>query len=754
MIKEEKNIGDCDKPGDPPELITYSCVYEFMSIYNCAAQGLAQNNAVYNKMKGIVRTSSIGPYNNLATKIDHHSLSAVGTPTTYPFLLGLLTPQNWEVFVINNNKRDINDAGGGPGWVYRPWENQLEKINRWKVAKFFYEETHERFDKDPDTGEKIEFECPQFIAYNPPLPDKQFWEDNGVECPNYYKLAVCTSCNGEKSTHLKDIYAESTDEVNGPVINYPYANHNNYIYDCYDVNASQGAYVKDDLIYDATNKAWYLSDGSADPLSPWNIKKIEDLSFGPMLATYAGYPDCQECRLPHLLVLSEVEACTGEDCDSVSVVKNNLTVPWGAPLEDFVNDQKVFLRYAAKNASNSNFLQTHATNQDASFIFKSPNNNKCYQVTWVNKAIHNLGCINYDVVKKFLRITSDLESAYPAANIYDDYCQCEDAGGSIGFKTSPNPNAFEKCNPLSNLLKIVKEPEMTNSVDEFDDESVSVWALSEQLSVEWRLEKVVGGAVTRRYVLRDGDSVSFTSSDGIRHTTTVKVTTTQTVSTGLVNLFKSKVTLENVSYDHNGWRVRAKLNNLQGLTKLTDDQNGYLDVDNKEIKIVKGNTRVTLVKISSYPISAAVQRRAADGTGAWDVTKSANPCIDNEWRWIIGDYPNIAGKWYLVATSGSNLRVTCKSSTWGCQNDGGIQLASNQNCIGAEYWDARAAATRNYIAVHIDSVEMRDSWDNITRNALWAKGITANSNNNQTNRWQLTVSKGPYNEWSDIPFPA
>ena len=213
-------------------------------------------------------------------------------------------------------------------------------------------------------------------------------------------------------------------------------------------------------------------------------------------------------------------------------------------------------------------------------------------------------------------------------------------------------------------------------------------------------------------------------------------------------------TLENVSYDHNGWRVRAKLNNLQGLTKLTDDQNGYLDVDNKEIKIVKGNTRVTLVKISSYPISAAVQRRAADGTGAWDVTKSANPCIDNEWRWIIGDYPNIAGKWYLVATSGSNLRVTCKSSTWGCQNDGGIQLASNQNCIGAEYWDARAAATRNYIAVHIDSVEMRDSWDNITRNALWAKGITANSNNNQTNRWQLTVSKGPYNEWSDIPFPA
>ena len=30
--------------------------------------------------------------------------------------------------------------------------------------------------------------------------------------------SVCTSCNGEKSTHLKDIYAESTDEVNGPVI--------------------------------------------------------------------------------------------------------------------------------------------------------------------------------------------------------------------------------------------------------------------------------------------------------------------------------------------------------------------------------------------------------------------------------------------------------------------------------------------------------------------------------------------------------
>ena len=154
--------------------------------------------------------------------------------------------------------------------------------------------------------------------------------------------------------------------------------------------------------------------------------------------------------------------------------------------------------------------------------------------------MHDVGCINYDVVKKFLKITSDLESAYPAANIYDNYCECEDAGGRIGFKTSPNPKAFEKCNPLSNLLTIVKEPEMTNSVDEFDDEDVSVWALSEELDVEWYLEKVVGGVVTKKYTLRDGSNVSFTSSDNVLHTTTVKVTTTQTVSTGLVNLFKSK----------------------------------------------------------------------------------------------------------------------------------------------------------------------------------------------------------------------
>ena len=754
MIKEEKNIGDCDKPGDPPELITYSCVYEFMSIYNCAAQGLAQNNAVYNKMKGTISTSSIGPWNNLATKIVHHSFSAVGTPTTYPFLLGLLTPENWNDFVINNNKKDINDAGGGPGWVYRPWENQLEKINRWKVAKFFYEETHERFDKDPNTGEKIEFECPMFIEYDPPLPDGQFWEDNGVECPNYYKLAVCTSCNGEKSSHLKDIYGESTDEVNGPVINYEFGNHKNHIYDCYDVNASQGAYVKDDLIYDPTNKAWYLSDGSADPLSPWNVKKIEDLSFGPVFGKYEQYPDCQECRLPYLLVLSEVEACTGEDCDSINVIKNNLTVPWGAPLEDFVNDQKVFLRYASKNTANTNFLQTHATNQDASFIFKSPNNNKCYQVTWVNKAMHDVGCINYDVVKKFMQVVPDLDSAYPAANIYDNYCECEDAGGRIGFKTSPNPKAFEQCNPLSNLLTIVKQPEIINNVDEFDDEDVSVWALSEELDVEWYLEKVVGGAVTQKYALRDGGNVSFTSSDGIPHITTIKVTTTQTVSTGLVNLFKSKVTLENVSYDHDKWRVRARLNNLQGLIKFTDSRNGYLDVDNKEIKIVKGNTRVTLVKISSYPISS-VNTMALAGQFVYTVNKSPNPSIDNEWRWIVGDYPNIAGKWYLVATSGSNLRATCKSNKWGCQHSGGIELSNNQpNVAGAEFWDARGATTKNYIAVHIDSVEMVDKWDNITKAKIFTKGIKTTSNNNQTNRWQLSLSRGPYNRWSDIPFPA
>ena len=692
-----KNIGKCEAPTDPPPAIIYSCIYEYMCILDCSNScNITPDDSILTDIEGMVITRSRGLMNDGTINLQKFGFfGSVGVPETVPWLCGLVTEEEWKKIRIDGDGTKIG------AWNWSPWHNRLAKPNRWLLAKYYHEETHFKFEFDPakwqNEGIKvpITFECPQDPEkeFSPPRPGRQWWEDNGAKCPNYYTLSACADCHGEKSA-LPDHYSESTDEINvgAGVINSKKDQQTiPPVYDCYDVTKSACGFREDKHICTVTTPG--IANGKfyqAGTKYYCESLNIVDLSGGDAAGKYRIEKNCQSCKSPILWVVSDVPNCEGTPCDAVDVAAA-AGLPLGQDILACVAAQNVLYGNSPKTAGNLDWIKDNLADKSGvnpvtgqpilNYIWWKGSNGRCAKFALIDPT-----CPHKDVLGRCLSNTQNDLGSYinPSVN---DVCECAKTPNPVlvGSKTSAG-NAWRLCNPMHDVLKIIKHPG-SEMVNERDSAQFSCWALSPP-TPDWKWYiRFANNKVLR---LTDGsryygyDSVNFGGGgSAVKQWATISIQSQGGFGIPLIpQNFKSYLKIDNVPYSWDGAKVWAVVDNQQGKTVKSNE--GLLSVNEDCAVIMPCDTEVTLVKVILY---CPQLHQAYDGTmRVRDLRKVAGPI----WRWAKGNYKKKginpfsglsmsgrSGDFFLLPMHKA-ARTNCAGPALGCPtypNIAGIEVA-------------------------------------------------------------------------------
>ena len=732
---------DCGKPGEPPPVIIYSCIYEYMCIKDCSASSrLTPNPSILTDIQGTVITRSEGIFNQGRITFGPYSImGTIGTPTTAPYLLGKVTDEEWQN--IRNDGTPINHNDDGPGWVYTPHHNSLTKPNRWLLAKFYYEKLHYVFKFDPETGEENPpHECGFFPSdgFMPSPPDKGWWEAQGAECPNYYTLKACTDCNGEKS-NLDDVFSESTDELQvlnvfaagqnfQTIINYGLNSQTNPpIYDCYDLRKETEGFRDD-------NHIAAITQGIAKGSKGYAQLNIVDLSNGEDIK-YRIENDCQECRNPILWIVSDVPNCEGVDCDARTLA-DVADAGWNPTIQSYVDAQNVIYGSSPKTAQNLTFIKDKLTDKNLDHFFWKGANGRCAKFVKIDAE-----CAHADILAKCLgNSVSDLASYITNANYDNSVCACGKDNGYLGDINSTGI-AYKICHPLHGLLTLTTLG--NERVDEKDDASFSMRAFAPAAYWSWYLKTASGSVVGP---LRDGQTFTTTDSLGNRIVTTVSVTTGGSLLT-----WNSTLTFSNVGISFDNSEVFVVANNGQGTSKRSN--NASFNVDEVPMLIRPKGTIVTAVKVSLW-----CPKTKLNSSGDRALIGLNNKFWGPEWRWVLGDYSAFKGQYFMCKLM-EGMRTRCPGPNLGCQapggNGGDIEgPPMNPQCgAGAgtgPYLDGDPTLKYQVVGM-IDEVDGPMTWEDCYQRYPALAGITAQSNPHQTNKKEVWITT-TYEDPDDVPI--